>query len=131
VRRILYVEDEKADQSAFVREAARRGFTAVDVESQGANVLARVRSSEPSILVVDWRLDKGQLSSDYHAKDGVLLACRARTMWPHIPVLVLTNHDYEEEEKDPKWKDPGFRYMSKACEWDEIFAVVTEMTGGR
>ena len=124
---VLYVEDEVRDQTDFVAEGAKRGFGSIDVESQGANTIPRVRAKMPDVLVLDWGITVNQLSDDYMTMDGVCIAKEVRRLWPDVPILILTQYDPEDERHGEEQKIAKCRYLKKTAEWDSIFTTIDEL----
>jgi len=85
--RILVVEDEEALAESVRYNLEREGF-AVDVIGDGAEALARIRSEEPALVVLDLMLP-GM---------GGLDVCRLVRAHSRVPIIIVTAKDSEADK---------------------------------
>jgi two-component system response regulator RegX3 len=85
--RILLVEDEEALADSVRYNLEREGF-AVEVVGDGAEALARIRSDEPALVVLDLMLP-GM---------GGLDVCRLVRADSQVPIIIVTAKDSEADK---------------------------------
>jgi DNA-binding response OmpR family regulator len=112
LRRVLFVEDEKALQMSYERYFDARYEMAF--ASTGAEALQRLQGFHPDVMVLDLRLPD---------TDGIALLQKIRQSHPDMPVLVTTA--YVSMEPLMSVLDLGHSgYLVKPFELNELGARI-------
>ena len=110
---ILLVEDEASVREAFELRLTAQGYV-VQTAGSGEDALARLRSFEPDILVLD--LVMPNLS-------GLDVLAQVKQATPNLPVIVLTARGTIKDAVEAM-RLGAFDYISKPVDLDELDLMI-------
>jgi DNA-binding NarL/FixJ family response regulator len=87
--RVVIAEDSVLLRAGIARLLEEAGFDVVGQAGDGEELLRKVRAHRPDVAVVDIRMPPGQ------SDEGVRAAREIRREWPHVGVLLLSQHAEE------------------------------------
>ena len=116
--RILFVEDERSIVEPFSKALVREGFEPVTA-STAAEALSLAERIEPDLVLLDLNLPR---------MDGreVLAAVKEDPSLKHIPVVVLTTSEAEEDVLR-SYALHANAYVTKPVDFDRFIQVVREI----
>ena len=111
---ILVVDDEPAVRSVIVRTLHRQGFTTIECAS-GADALEPLRTgSRPIDLLLTDAIMPGMT--------GLELITRARSLHPHLPVLLMSGYAADDLDADVP-------YISKPFSAEQLLTRIRQILG--
>ena len=111
--RILIVEDEERIASFLVKGLRAQGF-ATDVAMTGQDALARARSGDVGLMILDIGLPD---------RDGFSVLRELRQHDRRLPVIILTARD-DVEDKVAGFDEGANDYVTKPFKFDELLARI-------
>ncbi len=82
---VVVVDDDPSVRELCVEELVEAGYR-VDAFARGEPALSALAAAPAAVLVVDWKMP---------GLDGAEVACRARALYPRLPILMITGNRHE------------------------------------
>ena len=116
---VLIVDDERGFANMLAKRLALRGFTCT-VAYDGSSALDLLAETAFSSVVLDLRLPD---------LTGTEVLVRARARLPSLPVVILTGHGSDEDEKECR-RLGAVAFLHKPVELAQLVSVLSETTRG-
>jgi len=84
---VLVVDDSAVDRRFVGGILSRDGKFTVEFAEDGSQALARMRQSEPDLIVTDLQMPN---------RNGLELVAAVRMHHPHVPIILMTGHGRED-----------------------------------
>ncbi len=118
--RVLVVDDEPGVRQLSVRMLARLGYQAEEV-ADGAEALTAIGASPPDVVLTDLMMP---------GMNGRELRDRIRTLYPGLPVVVMSGHPAAEMLRE-ELAAPGDYWIDKPFTLAGLAALLQEALGAR
>jgi len=111
--RVLLVDDEKEFVGSLSERLELRNLEA-DVAHDGEQALQAVQEDKPDVMVLDLRMP---------GIDGIDVLRKMKADHPKIPVVVLTGHGSDKDEKEAR-RLGAAAYLEKPADVDQLVGAV-------
>lgn len=111
------VEDDDAARVALEALLAEEGFT-VEAAASAEDSLAKARSFQPDVLLVDFRLPD---------MDGVTLSRRMRASRRELPVLIMSGFDETHGDVAELLREPRTGHILKPIDLSQLMTRLEQM----
>ena len=114
--KILVVDDEEIVRHTLEEFFKYLGHHAVGVED-GLSGLRALENGRYDAAIVDIRMP---------GLDGISFLSRSRTMWPDLPIIIVTGHG-SDETREEAMQAGAFAFLAKPFRFDEIKDLMTKI----
>jgi DNA-binding NtrC family response regulator len=113
--KLLLVDDEVGYVNVLSNRLAKRGVDVTKAFS-GAEALQAIRKQDFDVAVLDLKMED---------MGGIEVLRIFKKMYPQMAVIMLTGHGSEEAAREGL-KFGAYDYLTKPCEFEELFAKIHE-----
>jgi len=114
--KILVVDDEEIVRHTLEEFLTYLGHYA-DSAEDGLSGLRALENDHYDAAIVDIRMP---------GLDGISFLSRSRTMWPDLPIIIVTGHG-SDETREEAMQAGAFAFLAKPFRFDEIKDVMANI----
>jgi len=111
--KVLLVDDEKSFVEVLTKRLSKRNID-VTMAFTGTEGIQALRKGDFDVAVLDLKMED---------MDGLEVLKIFKKMYPPMEVIILTGHESEHTAQEGL-KYGAFAYLSKPCEFDELFNAI-------